>query len=65
MDLEQVGGLFDADKLKAKLQKKFPNYNFDVPHHQILNAKHHFIANRMRLNIQIWKATFTVGIGTS
>ena len=31
MDLEPVGSLFDADKLKAKLQKKFPDYNFDVP----------------------------------
>lgn len=31
MDLEPVGGLFDVDKIKARLQKRFPTHNFNVP----------------------------------
>jgi hypothetical protein len=29
--LEPIGDSFAVDKLKAKLQKKYPNQNFDLP----------------------------------
>jgi len=29
--LEPIGNSFAVDKLKAQLQKKYPNYNFDLP----------------------------------
>ncbi len=31
MALEQAGGLFDVNKLKARLKERYPEYNFDVP----------------------------------
>jgi len=31
MALESIGETFAVEKLKARLQEKFPNYNFDVP----------------------------------
>ena len=31
MALEQAGESINIKKLKARLQKKFPDYNFDVP----------------------------------
>jgi len=31
MDLESAGEIFNVKKLKDKLQKRYPNYNFDVP----------------------------------
>jgi hypothetical protein len=31
MDLESAGEIFNVKKLKEKLQKRYPNYNFDVP----------------------------------
>lgn len=31
MDLERAGESINIEKLKARLQKRFPDYNFDVP----------------------------------
>jgi len=31
MALEPIGDSFNVAKLKARLQKRYPNYNFDVP----------------------------------
>jgi hypothetical protein len=31
MDLERAGSLFNLDKFKERLKKRFPDYNFDVP----------------------------------
>jgi hypothetical protein len=31
MDLERAGESINIEKLKARLQKRFPDYNFDIP----------------------------------
>ena len=31
MDLESAGEIFNVKKLKEKLEKRYPNYNFDIP----------------------------------
>tara|TARA_R100000700_G_C3133557_1_gene117806 strand:- start:282 stop:581 length:300 start_codon:yes stop_codon:yes gene_type:complete len=31
MSLESAGEIFSVKKLKEKLEKRYPNYNFDIP----------------------------------
>jgi len=65
MDLERAGESINIEKLKARLQKRFPDYNFDVPAPPDTKCKAPFYCEQTRLNIQIWKAIFTVVIGIS
>ena len=60
MALEQAGGLFDADKLKAKLQKSFLIITLMYLHHLIPNASRHSTAKTTRYATQIQKVIYFV-----
>ena len=66
MDLESAGEIFNVKKLKEKLQKRYPNYNFDVPPYLIGSAKHQsYVRTKIKSGTQTVREIFTVDKGTS
>lgn len=45
MALEQAGELFNIAKLKAKLKKRYPDHNFDVPQEPDRKCKVSYLCN--------------------
>lgn len=45
MDLEPVGGLFNVEKLKARLKKRYPDHNFDIKPQPDTKCKARYLCN--------------------
>ncbi len=66
MDLESAGEIFNVKKLKEKLQKRYPNYNFDVPPLPDRECKAPILCkNKDKVCTQTVREIFTVDKGTS